>query len=39
MGPGKSALVERFLSGKFAGALPPTKVAGVRTRPPYVLKG
>lgn len=39
MGPGKSTLVERFLSGKYTASLPPNKVAGVRVRAAYVLKG
>lgn len=39
MGPGKSTLVERFLSGKYTASLPPNKVAGVRARAAYVLKG
>lgn len=39
IGPGKSTLVERFLTGKLTTPLPPTTTAGVRVRAPYVLKG
>ncbi len=36
-GPGKSTLVERFLTGKYTAPLPPTTTASVRARAPYAL--
>lgn len=40
MGPGKSTLIGRFLTGKYAAPLPPpTTAASVRVRAPYIIKG